>query len=238
MLAENVGRLSLLIAAALAITACGSSTNKAIDANTGDSGPILPDMELERDLPADGLSVYQDAAADAGVDATDAAAVSPDIGHDGAGLETTLLAKDAGPDGDFFRKEAATDGVARDVAADGGSDGSIPDMDGGGVDSGPAASLVISPENASFFGDTVFTVINVSSVSTGAINVTITGSDVSHFEIASNSCNEALPPGGECQVTVGLRHYECLGEYHGSLSVVAAGFPGEEFTAPFVGFCI
>jgi arylsulfatase A-like enzyme len=72
MFADNA-RFGLVIATALALTACGGSAKKTIDAQ--DAGTTLPDLGSERDLPADDNPTYKDTAKDTGVVTAD---TSPD----------------------------------------------------------------------------------------------------------------------------------------------------------------
>jgi hypothetical protein len=64
MLADSARRFGLVIAATLAVTACGGSTNKPVDAQ--DTGTTFPDLGAERDLPADDNPISTDGVADAG----------------------------------------------------------------------------------------------------------------------------------------------------------------------------
>ena len=263
MLADNAGRFGLVVAATLAITACGSSTKRAVDAR--DSGTHSPDLGLKGDLRADSNPVYEDAADDAGVVTADASPDTPALGLDSARLDITtinddvgtdlpilgldsagrdsaIINEDAGLDGNIVRKDTAVDGVALAGAVDSGGDGSILNLDGGGADSGGAASLTIRPTQADFgivwplpSKPIVFTVTNVGSAPSGTFTATI--STDSWFRITSNTCDKPLPAGQSCQVAVvfddpGLQG---LGSRTGILTIVADGIPGGRFTAPLSG---
>jgi hypothetical protein len=252
MLADRAVRLGLVVAASLAIAACGSSAKTSPDAIAGDLRPTISDVGVKHDLLADGVPVYPDAAADAGVAVPDAGpeapsasrdGVSPEPGTDAAfvslddvGRESAAVTVDGGPEGNPFRKDADLDGGAPDVGQDGG-DAAILYKDGGGMDSG-LAPLIITDPDETFFGGTLFTITNASTVSSGNLTATLTGQDASHFTIASNTCKGSLPPGGKCEVNVDLNHRECGGAYTVELSVVAEEFPGQVFTAQSMGLCV
>ena len=268
MLADRAVRLGLVVAASLAIAACGSSAKTSPDAIAGDLRPTISDVGVKYDLLADGVPVYPDAAADAGVAVPDAGpeapsasrdGVSPEPGTDAAfvgldgvgrepgtdaafvslddvGRESAAVTVDGGPEGNPPRKDADLDGGVRDVGQDGG-DAAILYKDGGGMDSG-LAPLIITDPDETFFGGTLFTITNASTVSSGNLTATLTGQDASHFTIASNTCKGSLPPGEKCEVNVDLNHRECGGAYTVELSVVAEEFPGQVFTAQSMGLCV
>jgi hypothetical protein len=107
---DSARRFGLIIAANLAIMACGSS-KKAITAK--DSGTTSQDLGAEQDLPVD-----------TGSDAAD-------LGHDGAGPDSTGIK----PDTTAIKNDAAIDRFI--VQVDGGVDGEVNDT---AVDNGAMAA--------------------------------------------------------------------------------------------------
>ena len=89
MVADNAKRFGLIIAATLAIAACGGSALRT--GKTKDSGAGSPDFGSERDSLSDSSVVFRDAAADAGIAIADATPERPDLGRDSAGPEEPTI---------------------------------------------------------------------------------------------------------------------------------------------------
>ena len=133
--------MGLSIMTAFAIAACGGSTLRMSKAQ--DSGTNSPDLESRTDLPPNDDLDRKDLSADSGVVGVD---TGPDARplEDSASRDTTIIKNDAGRDGSIVQRDAALDRVAQDAASDSLDDGSILGADGGGVDTGLAASLIVS----------------------------------------------------------------------------------------------
>lgn len=241
MVADSPRRFGLAIAAASAIAACSGSALKISKAQ--DSGTNSPDLESRSDLRAEDNPVYKDSSTDPGVVTADTGPATPPLGSDSASPDTAIIKNDAGRDGSIVQRDAGADRVAQDVASDSLGDSSILSIDGGGVDTGLAASLTISgfvsyaeaPEGETS-SPMSLTVSNVGTTSSGTFTITITGTDAGVFEITSNSCDKPLPAGESCQVTLVFHAPTQGGSYsHASLNIVADGLPGGAFAAPLTG---
>jgi hypothetical protein len=92
---KNTRMFGRVVAAALAIAACGRTELSSIDA--GDAGPP-PDLELERDLPVDSSSVHADVAPDARDSTADTGPDTPVLGRDSGGPDAPITNQDTGLD--------------------------------------------------------------------------------------------------------------------------------------------
>jgi len=238
MVAHSKKGLGLVIVAGFAIAACGGSTLKG--GKTQDSATNSPDLGLRSDLPAEGSPLYQDSSADSGVVTADTGPDRPWLGSDSASPDTTIVEDDGGRDGRIVQGDAAVDRAAQDGASDSLDDGSSFRVDGGDVETGLVASLIVTgltyadaPE-----GETSpmrFTVSNVGGMSSGAFAIAITGPGANVFKIVSSSCDKPLPAGESCLVTLVFNAPNQGGIYHASLNIMADGFPGGAFVAQLTG---
>ena len=145
MLAKHARRFGLLLAAAVAVTACGRTKLGYMDAR--DSGKTLPDAGHEGDRPGDSSPARADAVADARLVARDIAPDTSIPDGDRAGPDTTIVPKDAVPDVPVLVPDSAGPDTAitsKDTGPDRGIDqretaAEARGQDTGGNEAGPLA---------------------------------------------------------------------------------------------------
>jgi hypothetical protein len=201
--------------------------------DTGPDAATVSGSEAGRDLAVDG----RDSSGRDGIGTDgDAGSETPGLGDDGARVEVLPIKLDTGLDETLVRMDADTGDVARDGTAERRGDGSTPSYDGSSVDGGGVPSLTVSPMDPPMIlglgvpsDPVVFTVTNVGSEVSGAITMTL-ASYSRYFKLTNNSCNQPLPPGAICQVSVVFDAPGGAGSAYGTLTFKAYGIPDGALT--------
>jgi hypothetical protein len=236
-------------AAAAAAPACnfGQDSGGSRDAGLLDfanPSPVLVAMPSSEDFgtvsaPAQSAS-KQILIMNAGEGSTGALAVAlsgsgaKDFGLDSDGCTGMILTLDGVcAIGVHFKPQAAGAASATlTVSGNPGGDALVSLSGNGGGPSG-SSSLSIAPMAKDLgsiaVGTTsmasVFTVTNTGTAASGAVSLSLTGSDASQFALSANQCGKSLPPSGTCTVDVSAAPTSA-GTKAATLVAQSAGDPG------------